>query len=216
MPAPWEGLLWGTLPMGSSFLAMALVLLLRGRGRLPSRLKLRRECKSTTWPRKSDEVLDTHHHFGCDRRVGRFRNARADPSWSHYRHHLRHGFAGTLRGCGHTGASVGKLLNQIQKREWRAAYSELANKADVDEALFTRDLTGNNGSLRTLSGLESWELEPLHATNQEAEVRSTLRWSTAVGPLRDVKDLKVVRQNDAWRWCGRCRNFPISRPRLSR
>jgi len=33
-PAPWEGLLWGTLPMGSSFLAMALVLLLPGRPRL--------------------------------------------------------------------------------------------------------------------------------------------------------------------------------------
>jgi hypothetical protein len=33
-PAPWEGLLWGTLPMGSSFLAMALVLLLPARPRL--------------------------------------------------------------------------------------------------------------------------------------------------------------------------------------
>ncbi len=95
--------------------------------------------------------------------------------------------------------AVGRLLNQIQKREWRAAYSELANKGDVDQALFTRDLTGNNGSLRTLSGLESWELEPLHATNQEAEVRSILHWSTAVGPLREVKDLRVVRQADTWK-----------------
>jgi hypothetical protein len=33
VPAPWEGLLWGTLPMGSSFLAMGLVLLLPGRRR---------------------------------------------------------------------------------------------------------------------------------------------------------------------------------------
>jgi len=104
--------------------------------------------------------------------------------------------------------AVERLLNQIQKREWRAAYSELANKGDVDEALFTRDLTGNNGSLRTLSGLESWELAPLHATNQEAQVRSTLRWSTAVGPLRDVKDLRVVRQGDAWKVVWPVPKFP--------
>ena len=55
---------------------------------------------NTTWPRKSDEVPDTHHHFGCDRRVGRFRHARADSSRSHYRHHIRFGFAGTFLGCG--------------------------------------------------------------------------------------------------------------------
>src|SRR3979490_2345458 len=95
--------------------------------------------------------------------------------------------------------AVGKLLNQIQKREWRAAYSELANKGDVDETLFTRDLTGNNGSLRTLSGLASWDLQPLHATNEEAQVRTTLRWSTAVGPVLDVRDLKVVHQAGVWR-----------------
>ena len=36
MPTPWEGLLWGILPMASSFLAMALVLLLPNRRRRPA------------------------------------------------------------------------------------------------------------------------------------------------------------------------------------
>jgi len=33
MPAPWEGLLWGTLPLGSSILAILLALLLPDRVR---------------------------------------------------------------------------------------------------------------------------------------------------------------------------------------
>jgi len=104
--------------------------------------------------------------------------------------------------------AVGKLLNEIQKRNWSAAYSQLADNSNVEEALFTRDLTGNNGSLRTLSGLESWELQPLHATNEEAQVRATLRWSSAVGPIRDVQDLKVVRQGDIWKVVWPVPKFP--------
>ena len=34
MPAPWEGLLWGTLPIGSSFLAILLVFILPEGGRI--------------------------------------------------------------------------------------------------------------------------------------------------------------------------------------
>jgi len=104
--------------------------------------------------------------------------------------------------------AVGKLLNEIQKRNWGVAYGQLADNSNVDLDLFTRDLTGTNGSLRTLSGLESWELQPLHATNQEAQIRTTLRWSTAVGPIRDVRDLNVVRQGDVWKVVWPVPKFP--------
>jgi len=46
--------------------------------------------------------------------------------------------------------AVGKLLNEIQKRNWGVAYGQLADNSNVDLDLFTRDLTGTNGSLRTL------------------------------------------------------------------
>jgi hypothetical protein len=95
--------------------------------------------------------------------------------------------------------AVDKLLSEIQRRNWSVAYAQLVDAGNVDEAVFTRDLTGNNGSLRTLSGLESWELQPLHATNGEAQIRATLRWSTAVGPIREVRNLNVVRHDDVWR-----------------
>jgi hypothetical protein len=38
VPAPWEGLLWGTLPIGSSFLAILLVVLLPERRRVEQRI----------------------------------------------------------------------------------------------------------------------------------------------------------------------------------
>jgi hypothetical protein len=104
--------------------------------------------------------------------------------------------------------AVDKLLNEIQRRNWGVAYAQLVDSGNVDEALFTRDLTGNNGSLRTLSGLESWELQPLHATNDEAQIRTILRWSTAVGPIRDVRDLKVLHQADAWKVVWPVPTFP--------
>jgi hypothetical protein len=101
-----------------------------------------------------------------------------------------------------------KLLNEIQRRNWEVAYAQLVDTGHVDEALFTRDLTGNNASLRTLSGLESWELEPIHATTDEAQIRATLRWSTAVGPIRDVRDLKVMRQGNVWKVVWPVPKFP--------
>jgi hypothetical protein len=104
--------------------------------------------------------------------------------------------------------AVSNLFNEIQKRNWGAAYSQLADSSNVDEALFTRDLTGNNGSLRTLSGLESWDLQPLHATNEEALVRATMRWSTAIGPILDVRDLKLVHQGGAWKVIWPVPKFP--------
>lgn len=91
------------------------------------------------------------------------------------------------------------LLTEIRKRNWDAAYSLLANTSKFDEALFVRDLAGANGDLRSYSGLQSWTLQPLHATGDEALVRATLRWATAVGPLDDVRDLSVVRQGDIWK-----------------
>src|SRR5947207_10247453 len=51
--------------------------------------------------------------------------------------------------------AVGKLLNEIQKRNWSAAYSQLADNSNVEEALFTRDLTGNNGRDRKSTRLNS-------------------------------------------------------------
>jgi hypothetical protein len=95
--------------------------------------------------------------------------------------------------------AISAFLTQVRKRNWRIAYLQLANQSNVDDSLFVRELTGGNGSLRTFSGLQDWELQPLHATNDEANVRVTLHWSTPVGLISEVRDLKVVRQGDVWK-----------------
>lgn len=95
--------------------------------------------------------------------------------------------------------AVTELLSDVRRRDWSSAYSQLANTDQLDESHFTRDLAGSHGSLRTLSSLESWDLRPLHATDDAAEVRAALHWSSAVGPVEDVRDLKLVRRSGTWK-----------------
>jgi hypothetical protein len=95
--------------------------------------------------------------------------------------------------------AVGNLLTLLQRRDWSAAYSQLANSSEVEPAQFTREMAGSDGSLRSLSTLAGWDLAPLHETDRDAQIRVVLHWSTAVGPIDDVRDLKVTRSADVWK-----------------
>jgi hypothetical protein len=95
--------------------------------------------------------------------------------------------------------AVANLLTLLQKRDWTAAYSQLANSTEVEPAQFTREMAGSDGSLRSLSTLAGWDLAPLHETDRDAQIRVVLHWSTAVGPIDDVRDLKVVSSSGMWK-----------------
>src|SRR5258707_5918511 len=71
-------------------------------------------------------------------------------------------FPGLSSPAGTPEKAIADLLTSVRKRDWHAAYIALANRGSLDEGLFTRDLSGGNGSLRTLSGLQGSELQPLH------------------------------------------------------
>src|SRR5947208_3426645 len=75
----------------------------------------------------------------------------------------------------------------------------LANSSEVEKAAFVRDVAGSNGSLLTYASLEKFEVWPLHSNGREATVRVKLHYSTAVGPLDDVRDLQVEHQGETWR-----------------
>jgi hypothetical protein len=96
-------------------------------------------------------------------------------------------------------AAVENLGDELRLRHWGAAYSQLANKAEFTEPQFQHDVTGYHLSLRTYATLESFDVRPLHATADEAEVRMRLHWSTVVGPFVKSRDLKVVRNGDRWK-----------------
>jgi hypothetical protein len=91
------------------------------------------------------------------------------------------------------------LLVDLQRRNWDRAFLELANSNAGDEQSFVLAWLGSHGSLRSLSNLEGFESRPLHATNDEAQLRTRLHWTTPVGPIEDVRDFRVVRSGDIWK-----------------
>lgn len=95
--------------------------------------------------------------------------------------------------------AVRLMLSQIQAHNFDAAYSRLANRSDVDKNAFTREFAGSYGSLLTYASLESFDVWGLHSGDQEATVRAKLHYSTAVGPLDDIRDMKVEKSGDTWK-----------------
>lgn len=95
--------------------------------------------------------------------------------------------------------AVSDFLMEIQRRHWDRAYARLSGSSGVDEPSFIQDWTGSAGSLRTLSGLESFDVRPIHATDSVAQIRVHLHWTTPVGPLQDVRDLELTHEGGSWK-----------------
>jgi hypothetical protein len=94
--------------------------------------------------------------------------------------------------------AVNNLLRQIGARDWESAYSNLANKSEFSLSQFVLDLNGSNGSLRTYGELAGFDAQPLHASQDDAQVRARLRWASVVGSFEDVRNLHVIRSGNRW------------------
>jgi hypothetical protein len=108
------------------------------------------------------------------------------------------GTTGLLRPSSTAQAAVENLARQIGQRQWGSAYSRLANKGEFTEQDFVRDLTGTYTSLRSYATLDHFEVRPLHASADDAQMQLKLYWSSVVGTFTDTKDLHVVRNGDRW------------------
>ena len=95
-------------------------------------------------------------------------------------------------------AAVENLADEIARRDWDTAYSNLGNKSEFTETDFIRDLSGSYSSLRSHASLDSFDVRPQHASADDAQVRLNLRWSTVVGMFLDTRDLRVARTGDRW------------------
>ena len=91
------------------------------------------------------------------------------------------------------------LLVDVQRRNWDRALAAISKTSAIDKQSFIQEWTGSNGSLRSFSSLEGFESRPLHITNDEAQMRVRLHWTTPVGPLEDVRDFRLVREGDVWK-----------------
>ena len=105
----------------------------------------------------------------------------------------------SLRGWAATPeAAVQNLGEEIRAQDWAKAYASLANKAQFTQLDFVHDVTGYYPSLRTYSSLGGFEVQPLHATDNDAEFQLKLDWATVVGTLSETRNLHVVRDGDRW------------------
>ena len=95
-------------------------------------------------------------------------------------------------------AAVQNLADEIRAQAWDKAYSSLANKAQFTEPQFRRDLTSYYPDLRTYATLSSFEIQPLHASDSDANVQLKMHWSTVVGPSVNARDLHVVKNGSEW------------------
>src|SRR6266446_8568782 len=95
--------------------------------------------------------------------------------------------------------ALANLLTDVQRRNWERAFSALSKTSGTDRQSFIQDWIGSNGSLRSFSNLEGFDSRPLHATNDEAQMRVRLHWTTPVGPIEDVRDVHLMREGDVWK-----------------
>lgn len=112
--------------------------------------------------------------------------------------------AGTVRSSKFTPArtpegAVRSLFDRIKSNDVAGAYAYVSPAANVDAATFAKDINGRDGSLRTYSKLEDVKTKVLNASDDNATVRATTKWSTAVGPMFDTRDLKVARESGDWK-----------------
>src|SRR5882724_9669816 len=95
-------------------------------------------------------------------------------------------------------AAVNSLMVQIGRRDWDSAYSSLSNKGEFTEGDLIRDVNGSNNGLRTYADVNGFDVQPLHATADEATMRASLHWASVVGSFTDSREMKVVRTQDRW------------------
>jgi hypothetical protein len=110
--------------------------------------------------------------------------------------------------------AVQDMFQNAQGHDWQSAYSYIAPSSNVDLQTFIKDLSGRDGSLRTYSQLESVVTRTLRENENDAVVRSELKYSTAVGAFYDTRDLKVIKDNGNWKVVWAAEKYPTVPPQV--
>lgn len=96
-------------------------------------------------------------------------------------------------------ATLRAFFDRVKARDIDSAYAMVSARSNIDKNSFQRDLSGSNGSLKTFSSLWGVETRVLRASDSEADIRADLTWSTAVGALKEARDVKVVNDDGKWK-----------------
>src|SRR3982074_2055182 len=89
--------------------------------------------------------------------------------------------------------AVQHLLENVQRRNVDAAYTNVGNSQDVSLDSFNLQVAGADGDLKSLAALNEFQVRTLKTSGNEAAVRADLQWSTAVGAFNETRDLNTVK-----------------------
>lgn len=95
--------------------------------------------------------------------------------------------------------AVRALFEEVGAKNWKAAYDLVSNKNAIDLRTFIDQAGGSNGDLRTVSTIAKVTPKILRESDTEAQVRTDLQWTTAVGAIYGTRDLKAVKDGNNWK-----------------
>lgn len=95
--------------------------------------------------------------------------------------------------------AVRALYEHARGRDFKGGFRYVSASSNIDEQAFARDLGGRDGSLRTYSNLQNVDTRILNQNENQATVRATTEWATAVGAFFDTRDLKVINEDGTWK-----------------
>lgn len=95
-------------------------------------------------------------------------------------------------------AALRSFGDALHAQAWGKAYFSLANRAEFTLPQFMADMTGYYPNLRTYSGLDTFEVAPVHATDSDAEYNVKMHWATVVGDAVETRDVHVVNNGGRW------------------
>lgn len=112
--------------------------------------------------------------------------------------------AGTLHSGSHDSTRtpdgvVQQFYEDVKAHDYQAAYSLVSVSSNIDPSILARDIGGRDGSLKTYSELNQVQTRVIARNQNQAMVRASLQWITAVGVLDDSKDVKTINENGVWR-----------------
>ncbi len=111
-------------------------------------------------------------------------------------------------------AALENFGDEIRSNQYQKAYDSLANKAEFTEPEFVHDFTGSYPNLRSYSTMSRVDMEPMHATDNNALYRVRLHWATVVGDAVTTREVAVVRDGSAWQVQWPVKKEPVLPPQV--
>jgi hypothetical protein len=95
--------------------------------------------------------------------------------------------------------AVQAMFSQVKARDWNDAMDYVSKSSGVTATDLKRDLGGTNASLKTYASIQNVDTSVLHQNDNEGMIRTRLEYSSAVGALSDTRDVKVIKEDNAWK-----------------